>query len=231
MFSRTNEREMWKDATTMTTLGIIGAGHIGSQVARLAVASGYSVVISNSRGPETLTGLIAELGPNARAATALEAAQSGEIVVVTVPLKNYRAVPVEPLAGKIVIDTNNYYPQRDGHIPELDNESTTTSELLQAHLPTAKVVKAFNHIYAAELTTHGQPAGTKNRRALVIAGDDQGAKDVVTRMLDQFGFDTVDAGLLKEGWRIQRDTPGYGPRRTAEELRKDLAAAKRYADR
>jgi predicted dinucleotide-binding enzyme len=231
MFSRSYAREMWKDATTMTTIGIIGAGHIGSQVARLAVANGYGVVISNSRGPETLTGLIAELGPNACAATALEAAQSGDIVVVTVPLKNYRAVPVEPLAGKIVIDTNNYYPQRDGHIPELDNESTTTSELLQAHLPTAKVVKAFNHIYAAELTTHGQPAGTENRRALVIAGDDQGAKDVVTRLLDQFGFDTVDAGPLKEGWRIQRDTPGYGPRRTAEELRKDLAAAKRYADR
>ena len=93
----------------------------------------------------------------ARAATALEAAQAGDIVVVTIPLKNYREVPVEPLAGKIVIDTNNYYPERDGHIPELDNESTTTSELLQAHLPTSKVVKAFNHIYAAELTTHGQP--------------------------------------------------------------------------
>jgi 8-hydroxy-5-deazaflavin:NADPH oxidoreductase len=215
---------------SMTTIGIIGAGHIGSQVARLAVASGYKVVISNSRGPETLTGLVAELGPNARAATVLEAAQSGDIVVVSVPLKNYRAIPVEPLAGKIVIDTNNYYPERDGHIPELDNESTTTSELLQAHLPTAKVVKAFNHIYAAELTTHGQPAGTKNRRALVIAGNDDGAKAVVTHLLDQFGFDTVDAGLLKEGWRIQRDTPGYGPRRTEEELRRDLAAAKRYAD-
>ena len=214
----------------MTTIGLIGAGHIGSQVARLAVASGYKVVISNSRGPETLAGLVAELGPNARAATALEAARAGEIVVVTVPLKNYRAVPVEPLAGKIVIDTNNYYPQRDGQIPELDNESTTTSELLQAHLPTSKVVKAFNHIYAAELTTHGQPAGSKNRRALVIAGDDAGAKAVVTHLLDQFGFDTVDAGPLKEGWRIQRDTPGYGPRRTAEELRRDLAAAKRYAD-
>ena len=215
----------------MTTIGVIGAGHIGSQVARLAVASGYKIVISNSRGPETLTGLVAELGPNARAATVLEAAQSGEIVVVSVPLKNYRAIPVEPLAGKVVIDTNNYYPERDGHIPELDNESTTTSELLQAHLPTSKVVKAFNHIYAAELTTHGQPAGTKNRRALVIAGNDDGAKAVVTHLLDQFGFDTVDAGPLKEGWRIQRDTPGYGPRRTAEELRKDLAAAKRYADR
>src|ERR1035438_2105512 len=145
-------------------------------------------------------------------------------------LKNYRAVPVEPLAGKIVIDTNNYSPERDGHIPELDNESTTTSELLQAHLPTSKVVKAFNHIYAAALTTDGQPAGTKNRRALVIAGDDEGAKAAVTRLLNQFGFDTVDAGPLKEGWRIQRDTPGYGPRRPASELRQDLAAAKRYAD-
>jgi predicted dinucleotide-binding enzyme len=214
----------------MTTLGLIGAGHIGSQVARLAVANGYSVVISNSRGPETLADLVKQLGPKARAATAIDAATAGDIVVVTVPLKSYRSVPVDPLAGKIVIDTNNYYPQRDGHIAELDNESTTTAELLQAHLPTSKVVKAFNHIYAAELTTHGQPAGTPNRRALVIAGDDASAKATVTKMLDAFGFDTVDAGPLKEGWRIQRDTPGYGPRRNAEELKKDLAAAKRYRE-
>jgi hypothetical protein len=195
------------------------------------VKSGYDVVVSNSRGPETLSGLVKELGPRARAGTPTEAAKAGDIVVVTIPLKNYRQVPVEPLAGKVVIDTNNYYPQRDGHIPELDNESTTTSELLQAHLPKSKVVKAFNHIYAAELTTDGRPAGTKNRRALVIAGDDLEAKKTVTRLLDQFGFDTVDVGPLKEGWRIQRDTPGYGPRRTAEELRRDLAAARRYADR
>jgi predicted dinucleotide-binding enzyme len=221
---------MWEDVAVMTTIGFIGAGHIGSQIARLSVANGYKVVISNSRGPETLSGLVAELGPNAKAATAVEAAQSGDIVIVTIPLKEHRAVPVEPLAGKIVIDTNNYYPDRDGHIPELDNESTTTSELLQAHLPASKVVKAFNHIYAAALTTDGQPAGTNNRRALVIAGDDQGAKATVTRLLDQFGFDTVDAGPLREGWRIQRGTPGYGPRRTAEELRRDLAAARRYAD-
>ena len=214
----------------MATIGLIGAGHIGSQIARLAVSNGYDVVISNSRGPQTLSVLVRELGPRARAGTALEAAKAGEIVVVTIPLKNYRQVPVEPLAGKVVIDTNNYYPERDGHIPELDDESTTTSELLQAHLPKSKVVKAFNHIYAAELTTHGQPAGSQNRRALVIAGDDAAAKQTVTRLLDQFGFDTVDAGPLKEGWRIQRDTPGYGPRRTAEELRQDLAAAKRYRD-
>ncbi|RPI51968.1 MAG: NADP oxidoreductase [Acidobacteria bacterium] len=213
----------------MKTIGLIGAGHIGSQIARLAVANGYDVVLSNSRGPDTLSGLVKELGPHARAATPSEAARAGDIVVVTIPLKNYRSVPVEPTAGKIVIDTNNYYPQRDGHIPELDNESTTTAELLQAHLPTSKVVKAFNHIHAANLTTDGQPTGTKDRRALVIAGDDEQAKATVAELIDRFGFDTVDAGPLREGWRIQRDTPGYGPRRTADQLRADLAAAQRYA--
>jgi predicted dinucleotide-binding enzyme len=216
--------------STASVIGLIGAGRIGSQVARLAVKSGHRVVISNSRGPATLADLVKELGPNARAATPEEAAQAAELIVVTIPLKNYQSVPVEPLAGKIVIDTNNYYPQRDGHIKELDDEIMTTAELLQVHLPKSKVVKAFNHIYAAELTTHGQPAGTPNRRALVIAGDDATAKATVTRLLDEFGFDAVDVGPLKEGWRIQRDTPGYGPRRNAAELARDLAAAKRYRD-
>lgn len=214
----------------MATIGLIGAGHIGSQVARLAIAQGYDVVLSNSRGPETLAGLVKELGSRARAGTPFEAAQAGEIVVVTIPLKNIRSVPVEPLLGKVVIDTNNYYPQRDGHIPELDNESTTTAELLQSHLPKSKVVKAFNHIYAAQLTTDGKPRGTPNRRALAIAGNDPDAKATVTELLDSFGFDTVDAGPLAEGWRIQRDTPGYGPRQNAAELRAALAAAKRYRD-
>jgi predicted dinucleotide-binding enzyme len=208
----------------------LGAGRIGSQVARLSIAHGHRVIVSNSRGPESLSDLVAELGPQAQAGMAVDAAKGGDVVVVTIPLKHYRTVPVEPLAGKIVIDTNNYYPQRDGHIAELDNETTTNSELLQAHLPTSKIVKAFNHIYAAELTTDGSPAGSANRRALVIAGDDGSAKDTVTRLLDEFGFDAVDAGALSEGWRIQRDTPGYGPRRTADQLRDDLAAAKRYAD-
>ena len=211
----------------MRTVGLIGAGQIGSQIARLAVRHGYDVVISNSRGPETLAELVAELGSRARAATPAQAASAGDIVVVTVPLKNYRQVPVSPLAGKIVIDTNNYYPQRDGQIPELDNESTTTSELLQAHLPSSRVVKAFNHIYASQITTDGKPAGATDRRALAIAGDDAQAKATVTRLLDEFGFDTVDIGPLSESWRIQRDTPGYGPRRTAAQLRQDLAAAQR----
>jgi predicted dinucleotide-binding enzyme len=214
----------------MTTIGLIGAGHIGSQLARLAASNGYDVVVSNSRKPETLEPLVSELGARARAATASEAASAGDIVVVTIPLKAIETVPVAPLKGKVVIDTNNYYPQRDGHIAELDNESTTTAEMLQRHLPASKVVKAFNHIYAAELTTHGQPKGTPNRRALVIAGDDAGAKQTVAEMIDRFGFDVVDAGPLKEGWRIQRDTPGYGPRRTSEELKRDLAQAKRYRD-
>ena len=215
----------------MKTIGLIGAGHIGSQLARLAVAQGYDVVVSNSRGPETLRPLVDELGPHARAGTPTQAAEAGDIVVVTIPLKNIGDVPVAPLSGKIVIDTNNYYPERDGRIPELDNEETTTSELLQRHLPDSKVVKAFNHIYAAILTTAGQPPGTKDRQALVIAGDDRDAKATVARLIDQFGFDAVDVGPLKEGWRIQRDTPGYGLRRNAEELRRDLAAAKRYADK
>jgi predicted dinucleotide-binding enzyme len=214
----------------MATIGLIGAGKIGSQLARLAVKNDHEVVVSNSRGPETLAALVKELGPRARAGTPVDAATAGDIVVVTIPLRSYRQVPVEPLEGKIVIDTNNYYAQRDGHIPELDNETTTSAELLQAHLPKSKVVKAFNHLYAASLPTDGQPPGTKNRRALVIAGDDREAKATVARLMDQFGFDAVDAGPLKEGWRIQPDTPGYGPRRNAEELRRDLAAARRRAE-
>jgi predicted dinucleotide-binding enzyme len=214
----------------MATIGLIGAGKIGSQLARLAVQSGYDGVLSNSRGPETLRALVQELGPNVKAATPLEAAKAAEIVVVTIPLKSIDTVPVEPLAGKIVIDTNNYYPERDGHIAELDDESTTTAELLQRHLPKSKVVKAFNHIYASQLTTDGKPRGAQDRRALVIAGDDEQAKARVSELLDQFGFDTVDAGPLAEGWRIQRDTPGYGPRRTASELERDLQAARRYRE-
>ena len=212
---------------TVRTIGLIGAGHIGSQLARLAVRHGYDVLVSNSRGPDTLKNLARELGPHAAAGTPAQAAAAGDIVVVTIPLKHIGDVPVAPLAGKIVIDTNNYYPERDGSIAELDNEETTTSELLQRHLPASKVVKAFNHIAAAALTTDGQPAGTPNRRALAIAGNDADAKRAVGRLIDQFGFDVVDIGPLSESWRIQRDTPGYGPRRTADELRQDLAAAQR----
>ncbi|MBU4214024.1 MAG: NADPH-dependent F420 reductase [Actinobacteria bacterium] len=214
----------------MTTLGLIGAGHIGSQLARLAVANGYEVVLSNSRGPQTLADLVAELGPLARAATPQEAAQAGDLVVVTIPLRAIDTVPVEPLVDKVVIDTNNYYPQRDGQIGELDDETTTTAELLARHLPQSYVVKAFNHIVAADLTTDGRPAHAPQRRALAIAGDDATARRAVAGLIDQFGFDVVELDTLAEGWRIQRDTPGYGVSRTAPELAADLAAARRYRD-
>ena len=159
-----------------------------------------------------------------------EAGAAGDLVVVTIPLKNIDSVPAAPLAGKTVVDTNNYYPDRDGRIDELEDESTTTAELLQRHLPESRVVKAFNHIYAAQLTTAGSPAGTPGRRALAIAGDDADAKAVVTALIDGFGFDVVDLGALAEGWRIQRDTPGYGAEDDADTLRRHLAEAKRYRD-
>ncbi|HYN29394.1 MAG TPA: NAD(P)-binding domain-containing protein, partial [Dermatophilaceae bacterium] len=135
----------------MTTWAFLGSGNIGSTVARLALGAGHDVVMSNSRGPATLAGLVAELGPRARAAIAAEAARAGDVIVVTIPLRSYRDVPVEPLRGTVVIDTMNYYPERDGHVPELDGESTTTSELLQAHLPDSHVVKAFNNIFFQHL--------------------------------------------------------------------------------
>lgn len=211
----------------MTTLGIIGAGHIGSQIARKAVELGYDVVISNSRGPETLSDLAAELGPKARAATAAEAAAAGDAVVVTVPFKSYRDIPVEPLANKVVLDTNNYYWERDGHVPELDDGEATVSGLLQAHLPASKVAKAFNHIRAADITADGAPAGTANRRALATASDHPEASDFVTRLYDEFGFDTVNIGPLSESWRVERDRPAYVVRQNAEELKANLARAPR----
>jgi hypothetical protein len=194
----------------MTTLGLIGSGNIGGTLARLAVAAGVDVVLSNSRGPETLEALVAELGPHARAATPAEAAAAGDVVVVTVPLHAYTAVPQAPLAGKVVIDTNNYYPDRDGRIAELDDGSATSSELLARHLPESHVVKAFNNIRSADLLALARPAGAPDRSALVIAGDSAEAKATATRLLDRLGYDVLDAGPLAEGRRYQPDTPAYG---------------------
>lgn len=228
----------------MTTWGFIGSGNIGTTVARLAVAAGHDVVLSNSRGPETLADLVASLGSGARAATALEAAEAGDVVVVTIPLRNYEAVPVEALRGKVVIDTMNYYPGRDGRIAALDDESTTTSELLQAHLPGSHVVKAFNNIFFKHLASLPRPAGAADRSALAIAGDDTAAKAQVTALLDAIGYDTVDLGPLAEGWRTQRDTAAYGVMYAADpadwtagakpadvaEVAAAAAASKRYRD-
>ncbi len=194
----------------MTTVGFIGSGMIGSTVARLSVAAGHEVVLSNSRGPETLQDLAAGLGPLARAGTGAQAAADGDIVVVSIPFKAYRSVPAGPLAGKTVIDTNNYYPQRDGQVAELDSGSVTSSELLQRHLPASAVVKAFNNIYYKHLRSLARPAGAVDRTFLPIAGDDPSAKQAVRAFLDSIGYGTVDAGPLAESWRQEPGTPVYG---------------------
>ncbi|HTZ42993.1 MAG TPA: NADPH-dependent F420 reductase [Jatrophihabitans sp.] len=212
----------------MTTWGFIGSGNIGSTVARLAVAAGHDVVMSNSRGPETLTELVGELGDRARAATAAEAARAGDVVVVTIPLKNYRDVPVAELAGKIVIDTMNYYPERDGQLAALDAGTSTSSELLQEQLPDSKVVKGFNNIFFRHLGELARPTGSPERSALAIAGNDAAAKRRVTELLDELGYDTVDLGQLTEGWRTQPDTPAYGLMYAADE--QDWLAGARPAD-
>ncbi|GAB2459640.1 NADPH-dependent F420 reductase [Jatrophihabitans fulvus] len=193
----------------MATIGFIGSGNIGGTVARLAVAAGHDVVVSNSRGPETLADLVTELGPRARAATAAEAAAAGDLVVVSVPLKAYDQVPVEPLAGKTVIDTNNYYFERDGRIAELDEKRVTTSGMLQRHLPTSHVVKAFNNIYFQYLGSMARPAGDPDRAVLLIAGDEAEAKQEATRFIDSLGYDVHDTGTLDDSWRFERDQPAY----------------------
>lgn len=211
----------------MTTVGIIGAGHIGSAVAEAVIGLGYDVVIANSRGPETLTELVEKLGPNARAASAVDAAEAADFAVVTVPLHAYQDIPVEPLAGKVVLDTNNYYWERDGHIESLDRGEATTSGLLQAHLPTSKVAKAFNHIMAAHILTDGTPAGTPDRRALATSSDHPEAAALVTDLYDRIGFDTVEVSPLSESWRVERDRPAYVRRQNKDELAANLAIAPR----
>jgi 8-hydroxy-5-deazaflavin:NADPH oxidoreductase len=179
-------------------------------VAKLAVAAGHVVVISNSRGPDTLSDLVAELGPGARAATTDEAAAAGDIVLVSVPLTAYPALPSTPMAGKVVMDTGNYYPERDGVIPELEDKTLTDSEYLGRYLPDAQIVKVFNNIFFKHLLNLARPGGVTDRTSLPIAGDGNEAKVAVTEFLDSIGYGAVDAGPLAEGWRQQSGTPAYG---------------------
>ena len=191
------------------SLGIIGAGMLGGAIARLAVDAGLDVVVSNSRGPETLAELVAELGVHARAATPVEAARAGDLVVAAVPMSAYDRLPAEALAGKIVIDTNNYYPERDGRIAELDTGELTSSVLLQRHLVKSRVVKTLHNIDYIHLISCARPPGAADRSALPIAGDDAAAKAEAARLVDVLGYDTVDVGTLADSWRIEPGTPVY----------------------
>ncbi|MFI5615387.1 NADPH-dependent F420 reductase [Amycolatopsis sp. NPDC051903] len=194
----------------MTTVGLIGSGHIGTTVAQLAVEAGHQVVLSNSRGPETLTDTVAQLGPRAAAATSEQAAAAGDIIVVTVPVKAFPNLPAAALAGKTIIDTCNYGPERDGHIPELDSNALTSSELLLRYLPDAMLVKAFNNIYYQHLLSLARPAGAADRSYLPIAGDSERAKAAVSGFIDSLGYHVVDAGPLADSWRQATGTPVWG---------------------
>jgi predicted dinucleotide-binding enzyme len=208
-------------------IGIIGAGQIGGTLVRRLRALGHDVSIANSRGPETLTGLAKETG--ARPVTVEQAARAGDLVIVTIPMKNIPRLPRGLFDGvpdeEVVVDTGNYYPQqRDGRIGPIE-EGTTESRWVANQLG-RPVVKAFNNIYARHLLERGKPKGAPGRIALPVAGDDLRAKEVVIRLLDQLGFDGVDAGSLDESWRQQPATPVYGTDLDAAGVRKALAEAK-----
>lgn len=193
----------------MTTIGIIGAGMIGRALTRLAVNAGMEVILSNSRDPSTLAEVVSTLGPNVRAGYPAEAAQAGPVVVASIPLANYGKLSPADLAGKVVIDTMNYYPERDGHIALLDEGASTSSELVQSHLSDSFVVKTFNAISFANLASSARPAGASSRSALPFATDSQQAEDVVSDLIDRIGYDAVFAGSLAESWRFEPGTPVY----------------------
>jgi predicted dinucleotide-binding enzyme len=200
-------------------LGIIGAGKIGSTLAHLFIGAGHDVAIANSRGPDTLRALEAELGDHGHACTVDEAARYGDIVIVTIPLGHYRDLPADDFAGKTVIDTCNYYPERDGPIAALDDDSTTSSELIQQHLRDAHVVKAFNAMRFDHLREYGREGGANRRYGIPVAGDDPTAKKEVFDLIEQLGFEPVDAGRLAGSRTFQPGTDVYTADLWADDLR------------
>lgn len=207
-------------------IGIIGAGNIGATAAKLFVDAGHQVAISNSRGPETLDSLVKELGDNATAGSVADARDFGDVVLISIPLGRYTELPTEGFDNKVVIDSNNYYPERDGNIVELDLGKTTSSELLASHIPGARIVKGFNTIWSEHLSKQGDvSAALEDRRAIFIAGDDSEAKEIVARLIEDIGFAAVDTGFLREGGLSQQ--PGseiYNQELTAREAARVLAA-------
>lgn len=207
-------------------IGIVGAGFIGRAVAQLMLQAGHKAMLSNSRGPKTLTSVAAGIR-GSQIGTLEQAVAFGDMVLVAIPLEHYRSLPADLLKGKIVLDANNYYPDRDGHIAALDRHETTTSRLLAEHLAQSTVVKAFNAILAADLLSDARPQGAEDRRALPIASDDAAATQQVAELLNQIGFDAVDAGGLDDSWRFERAKPAYCARLDSKGLTQALAQAQR----
>jgi len=209
----------------MITIGIVGAGHVGQNIAKAAIVNGYDVILSNNQGPDSLVHLVKGLGPHASAATPKQAAASCDFAVVAIPITTIDQVPVEPLAGKVVIATINYFPDRMGHIAEIDNHTTTAPGLLQKHLPTSKVVRAFSMIDAADMSGDGHPKGDPKRRALALAGDDPDAKALVANLYNQFGFDALDIGSLDESWRVDPGQKAFVTHQNLAQLKENIANA------
>ena len=211
----------------MATLGIIGSGHVGQSIAKAAIANGYDVILSNTQGPESLADVVTKLGAHASAATPEEAAASCDFAVVAIPITTIDQVPAEPLAGKVVLCTINYFPDRLGHIPEIDDGTTTAPGLLQAHLPKSEVVRAFSMIDAADMSDDGHPEGDPKRRALALSGDDPDAKKLVANLYNEFGFDALDIGGLDESWRVDAGQKAFVTHQNLAELKDNVANAKR----
>jgi len=205
-------------------IGIIGSGMIGSTAASLFVGAGHEVAIANRRGPDSLATMAGELGPSLRPTTVEEAAAFGDVVLVAVPFGVFTALPPQAFAGRIVVDANNYYPGRDGNVPELDGDETTSSEMLAAHLPGALVVKAFNTMHYKALINSGDVTKPHSRRrALFVAGDDVEAKTIVGDLIEELGFAAVDTGGLAAGGRLQQPgTPVYAADLTGAQARRIL---------
>jgi 8-hydroxy-5-deazaflavin:NADPH oxidoreductase len=205
-------------------IGIIGAGHVGGTLARRLSALGHDVSIANSRGPESLAALAKETG--AKAVTVREAARGKDLVIVSIPEKSVLDLPRDLFAGDdrvVVVDTGNYHPQRDGRIAAIE-DGTPESQWVAQQLG-RPVIKAFNTIYAQHLLERGRGADQSGRIALPVAGDDLVAKALVLRLIDELGFDPVDAGRLADSWRQQPGTPVYATDLASPATEQALASA------